>query len=53
MSSKLKTIYHIADEIEKKRFNEHKTGADIPTSDAKLQKWIEMREAQIRKKRNW
>jgi len=53
MKNRTKLGYASAGKIEKKRFNEHKTGADIPTSDAKLTKWMEMREAQIRKKRNW
>jgi hypothetical protein len=50
---KTKVGYASSGKIEKKRFTEYKVANDIPKSEAKLQKWFEMREAQIRKKRDW
>ena len=39
--------------IKNKSLFQHNTGSDIPTEPTKLEKWIKMREEQIRKKRKW
>ena len=53
MRPKPKKGYASSGKIEKTKFTEYKVANDIPKSEAKLKKWFEMKEAQIRKKRGW